>query len=205
MARGRPRTFDRDIALRRAMETFWRCGYESTSLDELTAAMGISKPSLYAAFGNKEDLFREALGLFERAHGEPATRGLGTESTAKAAVESVLRGNVEEFVDTATPPGCMITLTGLLGAPAHGEIHELLEAKRRGAQDQLAARLDQGVRDGELDPSVDTRALAGFYQSVLNGLSIQSRDGASRENMDAVVDQAMAAWEVLARPAVVAG
>ncbi len=195
--RGRPRSFDRAVALRRAMEVFWERGYEAASLDELTSAMQISKPSLYAAFSGKEALFREAVALYGQTYGEEATRGLDTEPTARDAVESILRANIAQFTDPGSPPGCMITLTGLLGAPASGPVREFLVQMRGQSQARIRDRLDRALDDGELGPAVDTAGVAAFYTTVLEGLSIQARDGASADIMHGVVDRAMAAWPAL--------
>ncbi|HEY9412611.1 MAG TPA: TetR/AcrR family transcriptional regulator [Jiangellaceae bacterium] len=199
--RGRPRSFDRDDALLRAMHVFWARGYEGTSIDDLTTAMGITKPSLYAAFDCKEALFRESIELYESLDGPHTTRNLDTGATAREAVEAMLRGNAEAYVDPATPPGCMIVLSGLLGTSANDDVRAFLEGKRLEHEARLRARLDRGVSEGDLAPDADTASLAAFYTTVLNGLSIQARDGASRATMHAVIDHAMAAWTSLARAA----
>src|SRR5215475_3156896 len=108
--RGRPRRFERTEALRRAMEVFWTRGYEGASMSELTAAMGINSPSLYAAFGCKEALFREALALYEAVNSGNAARALDSEPTARRAVEAMLRENAADYAAPGRPSGCMIVL-----------------------------------------------------------------------------------------------
>ncbi|WP_437306380.1 TetR/AcrR family transcriptional regulator [Sorangium sp. So ce388] len=198
--RGRPRSFDRAAALRRAMEVFWERGYEGTSLSDLTTAMGINSPSLYAAFGCKEALFREAVSLYNEVEGAAVARAMREEPTARRAVEAMLRGNAEAYVSPGKPSGCMIVLAATLGTQESEAVRSHLAEVRRGALVELQRRLDRGVAEGDLPAGTDTAALAAFYTTVLQGLSIQARDGASREALLAVVDCAMAAWDALARP-----
>ncbi|WP_437927199.1 TetR/AcrR family transcriptional regulator [Sorangium sp. So ce291] len=200
VGRGRPRSFDRAAALRRAMEVFWERGYEGTSLSDLTTAMGINSPSLYAAFGCKEALFREAVSLYNEVEGAAVARAVRDAPTARRAVEAMLRGNAEAYVSPGKPSGCMIVLAATLGTQESEAVRCHLAEVRRGALVELQRRLDRGVAEGDLPAGTDTAALAAFYTTVLQGLSIQARDGASREALLAIVDCAMAAWDALARP-----
>jgi AcrR family transcriptional regulator len=195
--RGRPRKFDRTAALRRAMEVFWRHGYEGTSLSDLTAAMGINAPSLYAAFGCKEALFREAVALFAALEGEAANRALQVERTARGAVEAMLRHNADAYTNPDTPSGCMIVLSAVTCTPENERVRDYCAECRLRAQDALHGRLERAVAEGDLPAGTDTAALAAFYTTLLHGLSIQARDGASRARLHAIVDCAMAAWDAL--------
>jgi AcrR family transcriptional regulator len=197
--RGRPRSFDRATALRQAMEVFWERGYEGASLGDLTAAMGINRPSLYAAFGCKEALFREAVALYNVVEGVATERALHNEPTAREAVEAMLRGNADAYAAPEKPGGCMIVLAGTLGTPENEGVRDYLADCRRDGLDALRRRLERGVAEGDLPPGTDTAALAAFYTTVLQGLSIQARDGASRATLAAIVDCAMAAWDTLAK------
>jgi AcrR family transcriptional regulator len=179
------------------MEVFWERGYEGTSISDLTAAMGINSPSLYAAFDCKEQLFREAVALYDATEGAATTRALADEPTARAAFEAMLRDNVEAYADPATPNGCMIVLAATAGAVANAGVRELLAENRRQTLADLAERVERGIEAGDVPPGADAQALAGFYGTVLQGLSIQARDGASRDALQAVVDGAMAAWDTL--------
>lgn len=198
--RGRPREFNRSTALRAAMELFWKHGYEGASLSMLTDAMGITRKSLYAAFHSKEDLFREAVELYNSAGGGPENDTLGSAATAREAVEATLRENADAYVDPRTPRGCMVVLAGLNLTAAHEAIGDHLAELRRQDHAALLARLDRGVAEGDVPAATDTATLASYYLTVLQGLSIQARDGCSRELAHAIVDCAMAAWDTLLAP-----
>lgn len=198
--RGRPREFDRDEALRRAMEVFWRLGYEGASLSALKAAMGdITSPSFYAAFGCKEALFREAVALY-RAEGAvfPA---LEKGMTARAGVEAMLREAAASFSLPDKPRGCFIVLGAMNCAPESREVQEHLAALRQQTPDLIRRRIERGIADGDVPGGIDAAALASFYTTVLHGLSIQARDGAPYAALMAAIDCAMAAWDgLIGRP-----
>ncbi|MCM2388502.1 TetR/AcrR family transcriptional regulator [Streptomyces albipurpureus] len=193
-ARGRPRGFDRATALERAMQAFWTHGYETTSMTELTSAMEISSPSLYAAFGSKEQLFREAVALYNDTEGGPVTRALTEEPTAYAAVAAVLRENARAYTGDDRPAGCMIVLAAMNVSDAGADVRDHLAQWRRSGVEMMAARLDRGVREGELPPDADTATIAAFYTAVLQGMSVQAVDGARAEDLERVAECALAAW-----------
>jgi AcrR family transcriptional regulator len=193
--RGRPRGFSRDAALRRAMEVFWERGYEGTSISDLTAAMGINSPSLYAAFGSKEELFREAIDLYDTTDGSGSERALRDQPTARAAIEAMLRDNAELYADPGKPSGCMVVLGATTWTPHNEAVRTYLANLRHKTFELIRARLERGIADGEIPPETDVEGVAAYYNTVLEGLSIQARDGASRETMHAIIDRAMATWE----------
>lgn len=197
----RPRKFDRAVLLRRAMELFWRHGYEGTTLNDLTQVMGINRPSFYAAFGSKRALFEEAVALYDSTAGAPASRALKDAPTARAAVEGMLRANASACAATGNPPGCMIVLSATIGSPDSEDVCRHLSEWRLRGQHQLRDRLRQAITAGELPSTVDPDGLAAFYRAVLDGLSIQARDGASATALHGIVDRAMAAWDALTAPA----
>lgn len=195
-ARGRPRAFDRDAALTAAMEVFWRKGYSATSMTDLCAAMGINAPSLYAAFGSKEALYAEAINRYAEVATPLIWGQLETTPTAYAAVESVLMGSAANLPGGGTPAGCMVTLSSV-GQEGEARLGALVAETRAQGEHLVAARLARAVDEGELPASIDTRRIARFFACVQQGMSIQARDGASREDLEAVARAALAAWPAL--------
>ncbi|WP_190286267.1 TetR/AcrR family transcriptional regulator [Cupriavidus cauae] len=193
--RGRPRAFDRDTALQAAMRVFWERGYEQASLSELTAAMGINRPSLYAAFGDKAQLFREATALYQRTMN--FTTPALARPTARAAVEAMLRDNVDAYCDPTTPRGCLVVSVAAACPDDDSEMKTMLSSKLRTVGESVRQRLKQGVEAGELPADTDVGALAAYFETVLQGLSIQARTGASRQRLHRVVDCAMRVWDGL--------
>ncbi len=195
--RGRPRSFDRQAALRQAMNVFWAKGYDGTSLADLTGAMGINPPSLYAAFGSKEGLFREAVELYSSSEGDDIWSGIEQAPTAHEAIATMLRASAESFSRPGKPRGCMIVLSALNADESNAAICEALREQRTGNIRQLHERLERAISEGELPDTIDPRAIATFYASVQHGMSILARDGASRKTLLAVADNAMLAWNGL--------
>ncbi|GAB3841743.1 hypothetical protein GCM10029963_13540 [Micromonospora andamanensis] len=142
--RGRPRTFDRQVALRRAMEVFWRRGYQGASMTELTAAMGIASPSLYAAFGSKEALFREAVELYNSTEGAGPRAALDGGVTARAAIEAMLRHQAYAYVDPANPSGCLVVLAGAGTVPESDAVGQFLTTCRERDITELRRRISRG-------------------------------------------------------------
>lgn len=194
--RGRPRSFDRDAALDCAMHIFWERGFENTSLSDLTTAMGLNPPSLYAAFGSKEALFVEAVERYSRASGD-IWSGLESQPTAADAVAHILIKSAEAFSSEDVPPGCMIVLGGLQKTENNAAMAEKLCDMRRSNMEQLKGRLEDAKSAGELPQEADCGALAAYVLSIQYGLSIQARDGASREILLAVAKQAVDAWRAI--------
>ncbi|WP_437286832.1 TetR/AcrR family transcriptional regulator [Sorangium sp. So ce406] len=192
--RGRPRSFDQEAALERAMVLFWERGYETTSLDELSAAMGISPSSLYATFGGKEQLFRAAVDRYLARGGGNLGCILAKEPTARGAVRRLLETAADELTRTDHPSGCMIALAGTQCSPGARPVQDLMRGYREAWHTSLQARIQRGIEDGELASDTDAAALATFYSTLLLGMSVQARDGASRESLRAAVEAAMRAW-----------
>jgi AcrR family transcriptional regulator len=190
---GRPRAFDIDQALDRALQVFWRKGYEGTSLSDLTKAMGINRPSLYAAFGNKEALFRKALDRY--AEGPAAyTRKALDEPTARAVVERLLRGVLDLLTDQCTPQGCLAVQGALACGDAADAIRQELISRRVAGEAALRQRLERAIADGDLPADANPADLARYVTTVSQGMAVQAAGGASREELQRVVEMALRAW-----------
>jgi AcrR family transcriptional regulator len=195
--RGRPRSFDRQQALTSAMEVFWIRGYEAASISDLTEAMGIASPSLYAAFGSKEGLFHEAVELYGRTEGPALWDAVEAAPTAREGIEGFLAATARAFSRPGKPRGCLVTLSAINLVSASPSVCDAMRRERGRGQRGLEARLQRAMAEGELPASLDAGAVAAFYLTVQQGMSIQARDGASRETLEQVVRGAMAAWTPL--------
>lgn len=191
MTRGRPRSFDRDEALRRATEVFWERGYETASISELTTAMGIRPPSLYAAFGDKRALFDEVVAGYQAVN-EPVVVEAFAAPTAREGMERLLHRLADDYTDPSHPPGCLV-ISAAVNVADHG-VRDSLRADRNANKAAIAERIAEDVRTGLLPDDVDPRELATFYAAVVQGMSTQACDGASREQLHGIAARAMRAW-----------
>lgn len=192
---GRPREFDREEALRIAMNLFWRFGYEGTTTPQLTAAMRISQPSLYAAFGSKEALYSEAVDYYRGKYSEFLTETLGANLSLKVAVEAMLIRAAKQFADRDShPPGCMVATGALQSGAACMSIQDSLVKHRHEAKVLIRDRLEVGRKAGELPADADVSALASYFAMVIQGMAVQARDGASLSMLTKLAKLAMQAW-----------
>jgi TetR/AcrR family transcriptional regulator, copper-responsive repressor len=176
------------------MELFWRQGYESTSISDLTSAMGITAPSLYAAFGDKERLYLEAVELYKSGLGNSG-RILAAETTARAAIERLLEASAIELTNTKDhPPGCMVVASAINGSPQSAHLQSALRGCRLEAEARIIAKIKRGVRVGELPARTNAAVLGKFYMTVMQGMTIQARDGATQKELLAVARAAMLQW-----------
>jgi AcrR family transcriptional regulator len=190
---GRPREFDADEALDSALELFWRKGYEGTSLSDLTEAMGITRPSLYATFGNKEELFRKALDRYDDTC-MAFTRSALQEPTARKVIDRLLYGYADSQTDQAHPPGCM-DMNGALACSEEAEpIKQALVGRRVAGEAALGRRLEEARASGDLPADCAPADLARYIMTVAHGMAVQAASGASREALYAVVDMTLRAW-----------
>src|SRR5258708_620048 len=174
--RGRPRSFDREEALMQAMRVFWAKGYESTTLTDLQQAMGgLTAPSLYAAFGSKEALFREVVLLYHQTHGIPMAKALTEGATARASIEGLLRVAATTFCQPDTPRGCLLVLGAMNCMPENQGVQDYLRELRLLRQKVIRQRLKRGIAEGDVPRGADLTAMAAFYATVVHGLAIQAR------------------------------
>lgn len=194
--RGRPRTFDTGVALRQALALFWEHGYEGTSITDLASAMGIASASLYAAFGSKQELFRNVMELYTATAGQPPRQALLDHLDTRLAVHAMLLATVDQITRSDAPHYCMLILAAPTGAVENDEIREFLADGRRAQYAAVRARLELGIQNGDLTaPSESLDSIARYYTTVVQGLSLQARDGATRADLSAIVEAAMAGWD----------
>ncbi len=189
---GRPRAFDEDAVLGRAAQVFWRHGYEGASLSALTSAMGINRPSLYATFGSKEQLFQRAFARYHEAQ-VAGVRAALDRPTAYAAIEAFLRSSADGLTASDHPAGCLSIQGGLACSPENARISEVLAAGRAATESALEERLTRAAQEGDLPLGVDARALARFVMALSEGHAVHAAAGATREELQASVDIALRA------------
>jgi AcrR family transcriptional regulator len=191
--KGRPREFDTDQALDTALLLFWRHGYEGTSLAALTEAMGINMPSLYAAFGNKEMLFRKVLDRYLQRPASYLPTAL-KEPTARGAVEKLFSGAINMVMNPRHPDGCLLVQGALASGPLAATVRKELSLRRAGAEAAVRRRLERAIAEGDLPTTVDAAKLARYIVTVLWGMSVQAAGGATRAQLHEVAEFAMKSW-----------
>src|SRR5277367_6401964 len=192
-APGRPRAFDPEKALDRALRVFWKHGYEGASLTDLTEAMGINRPSMYAAFGNKEELFRKVLDRYGRSARVYQLEAL-KEPTGRGAVEKILLGAADALSDARNPRGCLFVQGALACGDESNGVRRELCARRGEGEAAIRERLERAKVEGDLSVHADAAELAGYVTAVLQGMSVQAAGGAGREKLQGIAERAMAAW-----------
>ena len=191
---GRPREFCLHGALEKALEVFWRRGFEGASMAELTAAMGITKPSLYASYGNKEELFRKALDLYDMKYMGFMREALEA-ATSRQVAAGILLGMVRATAaDGEHPPGCMSMNGALACSAAADPIKEETLRRRKVFEGELASRLERAHLEGDLPKDVDPTALAGFVMMVAAGIAFQASTGVSGASLRTIAELALRAW-----------
>lgn len=192
--RGRPRVLDRDVGLDVAARLFWEHGYEGTSIAELTKAMGVTPPSLYATFGSKEELYRQALDHTIERESKRRCEALQAEMTAYEAIAFYLYDVVQGISDPDKPRGCIVSTAVLQHSEENKSVARDVAARREVSIQTVKARFDRAVSEGELPADTDTDALARFYAAVVQGMAAQACDGACTERLKRLADIALSAW-----------
>ncbi|MFF8591845.1 TetR/AcrR family transcriptional regulator [Streptomyces sp. NPDC015220] len=192
--RGRPRSFDRETALVQATLLFWKHGYEGTSISDLTAAMGISPPSLYAAFGDKRALFTEVVDRYGSTFGAFMENALTQESDPRAGFARMLDEAAVSYTDPGHPAGCLVISAATNYSPQTADIEQDMRARRVANVGAFETRLRDAEARGSLPEGTDTRALAVYFAAVVQGMSQQARDGATTAELRRTAEYAMAAW-----------
>lgn len=198
MKTGRPRQFDRDEAVIRAMHLFWENGYDSTSLAMLKASIGrgITAPSFYAAFGSKEALFNEAVNCYLKTHAQVTEPLWDSEQPARQALETALTNSARMQYGPEHPRGCMVALSAMFTCPAENRhILQPLEASRRRTREGIMHCVKRGISSGELADNEDTLSLAVSFDSFLLGISTLARDDVPLASVERAIIHIMKLWD----------
>lgn len=192
-ARGRPREFDPEAALGSALQIFWKHGYEGSSLAELTEAMGITKPSLYACFGNKEALFKKALDLYERDKLAYMRAALEA-PTSRGVAERLFKGSLDTFCGAPDNQGCLGVISLVACTSEDSSIREHVIARRKSSEAALIARFEAARNEGDLPEGTDPAVLAQCLTTMLQGLAVKAQAGATRDELESVIKAFLAMW-----------
>lgn len=176
------------------MLLFWRHGYEATSLSDLTQAMGVTAPSIYAAYGDKRGLFLKAVQRY-LTHPISAAEMIAQAPTAREAARAMLDGSAQAFTGEDTPPGCLLASSAIACSTAAADVREELASLRRGIEACLREKIERDVRAGVMAADTDAETLAAYVTTIIQGMSTLARDGASREKLARIAQAAMAGWE----------
>ena len=199
-SRGRPKTFDREATLDKALELFWRHGYEATSLADLVAATGAKAPTLYAEFTNKEGMFRAVIDRYIEKFSSKSTSALSCpENCVASGVENYFRSTITCFTDKEKPGGCFFICTSTGLSADSDTVADMLRRRTDNPEQHLLDFLQQRQAAGELDPRSDIKAIAAWLSCLLQGMSVRAREGATAAELNSLVDTLMQQWPMLSR------
>lgn len=192
--RGRPKCFDEQEALQKAMMLFWKYGYEATAMSDLTKALNLTAPSIYSTFGDKSQLFHACLDYYLKHEACSLDLIFQQAETAKVAIELYLYENLKKLLQQDKPTGCMLVTATMNCSEQHQPLQHDLLLKRQQVKEKIYQRLQQGVEDGDLSSDADIQAMKDYYSTVIQGLTMQARDGVAIEQLENVVTLALKTW-----------
>ncbi len=192
--RGRPKCFDEQEALQKAMMLFWKYGYEATAMSDLTKALNLTAPSIYSTFGDKSQLFHACLDYYLKHEACSLDLIFQQAETAKVAIELYLYENLKKLLQQDKPTGCMLVTATMNCSEQHQPLQHDLLLKRQQVKEKIYQRLQQGVEDGDLSSDADIQAMTDYYVTVIQGLTMQARDGVAMEQLENVVTLALKTW-----------
>lgn len=195
--RGRPKGFDQQDALEKAMLLFWQNGYVATSISDLTQALGITAPSLYCAFGDKASLFNQCIDYYLTNEACPILSIVKQAKTAKVAIELLMYESAKKLIQPGKPAGCMLITATMNGSKQIEDVQLSVQEKRKSYQEILLQRMQKGIEDGDVAPDAPIHAIVDFYITVIDGFTIQACDGIELERLNQVIFNAMQAWPLL--------
>lgn len=194
--RGRPKCFDEQEALQKAMMLFWKYGYEATAMSDLTKALNLTAPSIYSTFGDKSQLFHACLDYYLKHEACSLDLIFQQAETAKVAIELYLYENLKKLLQQDKPTGCMLVTATMNCSEQHQPLQHDLLLKRQQVKEKIYQRLQQGVEDGDLSSDADIQAMTDYYVTVIQGLTMQARDGVAIEQLENVVTLALKTWSL---------
>lgn len=194
--RGRPKCFNEQDALEQAMLLFWKYGYEATSISDLTQALGITAPSLYSSFGGKKQLFEKCLEYYSEYEGCTIGEFFDQSKDIKISLELYLLESAKKLIQSNKPTGCMFVVATMNCSEQNQELQQQMLDKRYASKQQLKEYLNQAQEEGQISIEVDVQCLTDFYSTILHGMTMQARDGASLSQLKQVVKMSMQAWDL---------
>lgn len=200
LKRGRPKSFDEQKALQQAMLLFWEYGYEATSISDLTQALGITAPSLYCSFGDKVQLFQKSIQYYLEHEACSLKLICDKSKTAKIAVELYFHESIKRLALTDKPAGCMLVTTTMNCSQQAQTVKQEVSAVRQSSRELLLERLKRGMQEGDLPAHTPVQLMVDFYNTVMQGLTLQARDGVPIEQLQSVVQHALKHWDLFLQP-----
>lgn len=185
---GRPRTFDKASALKSAMHVFWEKGYEGTTMSDLVQAIGVKGPSVYAAFGNKDSIFIEAVKEYSEMILNGPLKALNDESDIYQAIKKLLEGNLDFFVNSTNPKGCLIMTSAINATPEHTDLVDFVRSYRDDYKQRLVKRFELAIEQKQIRTEIDPAYLAEYYLMIIHGMALRAKDGSCLSELTKAVE-----------------